>query len=182
MISTRLFAGQHDHPRPVRRAARRGFEPVEGGLEDVYFSTLSDAPPRGLSGGRDMFLGIAGFEFRYQLRNPVFWVAIAIFFLLGFGDHRERERQHRHARRRPRERALSRSPVATAILTLFYLFVITAFVANAIVRDDSSGFAPIVRATPVTKPTIVLGRFLGGFDRRLARLSRGAARHVRSAR
>ena len=32
-----------------------------------------------------MLLGIAGFEIRYQLRNPVFWVAIAIFFLLGFG-------------------------------------------------------------------------------------------------
>ncbi len=52
--------------------------------------------------------------------------------------------------------------VATAILTLFYLFVVTAFVANAIVRDDSSGFAPIVRSTRVTGPQIVTGRFLGG--------------------
>jgi ABC-type multidrug transport system ATPase subunit len=40
IISTRLFAGQtiihvlSDTPPP-------GFEPVEGGLEDVYFSTLS---------------------------------------------------------------------------------------------------------------------------------------------
>ena len=40
MISTRLFAGNtvihvlaDEHPE--------GFEPVEGGLEDVYFSTLS---------------------------------------------------------------------------------------------------------------------------------------------
>ena len=32
-----------------------------------------------------MLLGITGFEIRYQLRNPVFWVSIAIFFLLGFG-------------------------------------------------------------------------------------------------
>ena len=52
--------------------------------------------------------------------------------------------------------------IATAILTLFYLFVVTAFVANAIVRDDTSGFAPIVRATSVTAAQIVLGRFLGG--------------------
>ena len=52
--------------------------------------------------------------------------------------------------------------VATAALVQFYLFVITAFVANAIVRDDNSGFAPIVRATSVTGPQIVLGRFLGG--------------------
>ena len=32
-----------------------------------------------------MLFGITGFEIRYQLRNPVFWVAVAIFFLMGFG-------------------------------------------------------------------------------------------------
>jgi ABC-2 type transport system permease protein len=48
------------------------------------------------------------------------------------------------------------------VFSLFYLFVITAFVANAIVRDDSSGFAPMVRATSATGRQIVLGRFLGG--------------------
>ena len=32
-----------------------------------------------------MLRGIFSFEIRYQLRNPVLWVAIAIFFLLGFG-------------------------------------------------------------------------------------------------
>ena len=28
---------------------------------------------------------LAAFEIRYQLKNPVFWVSVAIFFLLGFG-------------------------------------------------------------------------------------------------
>ena len=32
-----------------------------------------------------MLAGILGFEWRYQLRNPVFWVAVVIFFLLAFG-------------------------------------------------------------------------------------------------
>ena len=32
-----------------------------------------------------MLAGIIGFEIRYQLKNPVFWVSAAIFFLLGFG-------------------------------------------------------------------------------------------------
>ena len=32
-----------------------------------------------------MFLSIAKFEFRFQTRNPVFWVAAGIFFLLTFG-------------------------------------------------------------------------------------------------
>ena len=54
-------------------------------------------------------------------------------------------------------------------MTLFYLFVVTAFVANAIVRDETTGFAPMVRATSVTRTQIVIGRFLGGGDHRLAR-------------
>ena len=32
-----------------------------------------------------MIFNVARFEFRYQLRNPVFWVALCIFFLFGFG-------------------------------------------------------------------------------------------------
>ena len=32
-----------------------------------------------------MFGKIARFELSYQLRNPVFWVATVIFFLLTFG-------------------------------------------------------------------------------------------------
>ena len=40
MISTRLFAGNTIiHVLSDNQPA--GFEPVEGGLEDVYFSTLS---------------------------------------------------------------------------------------------------------------------------------------------
>jgi hypothetical protein len=40
VISTRLFAGKTIvHVLSDKKPA--GFEPVEGGLEDVYFSTLS---------------------------------------------------------------------------------------------------------------------------------------------
>ena len=109
----------------------------------------------------DKLLGITRFEIRYQLRNPVFWVAAAIFFLLGFGITAS-ENVSIGTPGAVHENAPYAIAVATAILSLFYLFVITAFVANAIVRDDSSGFAPIVRATPVTATQIVLGRFLGG--------------------
>jgi ABC-2 type transport system permease protein len=108
-----------------------------------------------------MLLGITGFEIRYQLRNPVFWVAIAIFFLLGFGLTAS-ENVSMGAPGAVHENAPYAIAIATALLTLFYLFIITAFVANAIVRDDSSGFGPIVRSTPVTRVQIVLGRFLGG--------------------
>jgi ABC-type transport system involved in multi-copper enzyme maturation permease subunit len=108
-----------------------------------------------------MLLGITAFEIRYQLKNPVFWVAIAIFFLLGFGLTAS-ENVSIGTPGSVHENAPFAIAMATALFTLFYLFVVTAFVANAIVRDDTSGFAPIVRATSVTRIQIVLGRFLGG--------------------
>src|SRR6478672_3746959 len=108
-----------------------------------------------------MLFGITGFEIRYQLRNPVFWVAVAIFFLMGFGVTAS-ENIRIGTPGAVHENSPFAIAVATAVFSLFYLFVITAFVANAIVRDDSTGFAPIVRSTSVTPTQIVIGRFLGG--------------------
>jgi hypothetical protein len=51
--------------------------------------------------------------------------------------------------------------------SLSFMVVTTAFVANAVIRDDETGFGPIVRSTPLTKRDYLLGRFLGAFtDRR----------------
>src|SRR5678816_2917233 len=108
-----------------------------------------------------MLRGIIGFEIRYQLRNPVFWVAVAIFFLLGFGLTAS-ENVSIGTPGGVHENSPFAIAVATAILTLFYLFVVTAFVANAIVRDETTGFAPIVRSTSVSSRDIVIGRFIGG--------------------
>src|SRR5688500_7574627 len=108
-----------------------------------------------------MLFGITRFEIRYQLRNPVFWVSIAIFFLLGFGLTAS-ENVSIGTPGSVHENSPFAIATATAILTLFYLFVVTAFVANAIVRDETTGFSPIVRSTSVTNTQIVIGRFLGG--------------------
>ena len=108
-----------------------------------------------------MLLGITGFEIRYQLRNPVFWVSVAIFFLIGFGLAAS---QNVSIGRPSAVHVNAPFAIAstTSILTLFYLFVVTAFVANAIIRDDATGFGPIVRSTSVTARQIVIGRFIGG--------------------
>ncbi|MEO5612155.1 MAG: aminopeptidase, partial [Sphingomicrobium sp.] len=108
-----------------------------------------------------MLLGITRFEIRYQLKNPVFWVSIAIFFLLGFGLTAS-ENVSIGTPGSVHQNSPYAIAIATALLSLFYLFVVTAFVANAIVRDETSGFAPIVRSTSVTNSQIVIGRFLGG--------------------
>ena len=111
-----------------------------------------------------MLARIAAFEFRYQLRNPVFWVAATLLFLLSFGFVASDAvslsgggigNTHRN------------SPflisAALYIFSIFYMFVTTAFVANVIVRDDDSGFGPIVRSTRITKFDYLFGRFAGAF-------------------
>ena len=108
-----------------------------------------------------ILLGITRFEIRYQLKNPVFWVAVAIFFFVGFGFTAS-ENISFGTPGAVHENAPFAIAIASAVLSLFYLFVVTAFVANAIVRDDASGFAPIIRSTAVTRRQIVLGRFIGG--------------------
>ncbi|MFK8031862.1 MAG: ABC transporter permease/M1 family aminopeptidase [Gammaproteobacteria bacterium] len=109
-----------------------------------------------------MFAKIAAFELRYQLRNPVFWVVSILFFLLTFGSVVSENLSIGSG-----GNVNANSPAAlaeiTIILTIFFMFVTTAFVANVIVRDDESGFGPMVRSTRVSKFDYLLGRFTGAF-------------------
>ena len=109
-----------------------------------------------------MFSKIAGFELRYQLRQPVFWVTAIIFFLLTFGATTVDQIRigvggnvHKNS---PFELAM-----ISLIMTIFYMFVTTSFVANVIVRDDETGFAPILRTTRISKFDYLGGRFTGAF-------------------
>lgn len=104
---------------------------------------------------------LAAFEIRYQLKNPVFWVSIAIFFLLGFGLSASANVSI-GTPGAVHENSPYAVTTALALLGLFYLFVITSFVANAVVRDDTTGFGPMIRATPVGRGQFLAGRFLGG--------------------
>jgi ABC-2 type transport system permease protein len=104
---------------------------------------------------------IAAFEIRYQLRNPVFWVSVAIFFLLGFGLAAS-ENVSFGSPGAVHENSPYTVTFATALFATFYLFVITSFVANAVVRDDVTNFGPMIRATPVGRSNFLAGRFLGG--------------------
>ncbi|MDP1737209.1 MAG: M1 family aminopeptidase [Caulobacter sp.] len=110
-----------------------------------------------------MFGKVAGFEFRYQIRQPVFWISTGIFFLLTFlsvavdaitvgGDGGG---MHRNAPYQVVQTQL--------IFAIFFMFVTTAFVANVIVRDDETGFGPLLRSTRITKFAYLYGRFTGAF-------------------
>ena len=109
-----------------------------------------------------MLTHIARFEFRYLLRNPLVWVTAAAVFALFFvamsvtGFELASEGGlHENA-----AYAMLRNYV---VVSVFFMFVTASFVANAVIRDDETGFGPIVRSTPITKLQYLAGRFLGAF-------------------
>ncbi|HTB66058.1 MAG TPA: M1 family aminopeptidase [Steroidobacteraceae bacterium] len=109
-----------------------------------------------------MFAKIAGFEFRYQLRQPIFWIGLLLFALLAFGAVASSNIQigssdnvHKNA-----AFAIAQACLAFAVI---YTFVVVAFVANVIVRDDDTGFGAIIRTTPIRKFEYLFGRFTGAF-------------------
>lgn len=107
-----------------------------------------------------MFGTIAAFELRYQLRSPVFWVGALLFFLMAFGATTSDSIQI-GARGNVYVNAPFIIVQTLAVMGVFGIFVSTAFVAGAVIRDDETGFAPILRATRVRKADYVLGRFTG---------------------
>ena len=108
-----------------------------------------------------MFIKIAHFEFRYQIRNPIFWIAVILFALLVFNASTGPNSigmgpgVHRNAAYKIAQLYL--------MLSVLYMFVSAAFVANVVLRDDQTGFGPIVRATPISKAQYLFGRYLGAF-------------------
>ncbi|MDT9000026.1 M1 family aminopeptidase [Paucibacter sp. APW11] len=107
-----------------------------------------------------MLAKIAAFEARYQLRSPLFVVAFLIFFLLTFGAVTVDQIQIG-----AKGNVNINSPYAilqtVGIMNLMAIFVVTAFVANVVIRDDETGFAPILRATRISKFDYLVGRFSG---------------------
>ena len=109
-----------------------------------------------------MFSTIARFELRYQMGNPVFWVAVVMFFLLTFGATTAES-----IRLGSGGNIHTNAPTAIAqiqlIMSLFFMFVTTAFVGNVVVRDDETGFGSIIRSTKIGKLPYMFGRFSGAF-------------------
>lgn len=109
-----------------------------------------------------MFFKIAGFEFRYQLRQPIFWVATFFFGLLSFGSVASSNVQIGSTANVHKNAAFVIGQTSL-IMAILYMFVTAAFVANVIVRDDETAFGPIIRSTPIRKFDYLYGRFAGAF-------------------
>jgi len=103
---------------------------------------------------------IAAFEWRYQLRSPVFWVGCVIFFLLTFGATTV-DQIHIGSVGNVHKNSPYAILETLGTLTVFSVFIIVAMIANVIVRDDETGFAPILRSTSISKASYLVGRFTG---------------------
>ncbi len=107
-----------------------------------------------------MLRHIAAFEWRYQVKSPVFWVGFALFFLLTFGSVTSDNVQIG-----AQGNVNINSPYAIlqtqGVLSLFLIFVIVAMVAGVILRDDDTGFGPILRSTSMSRSDYLVGRFIG---------------------
>jgi ABC-2 type transport system permease protein len=107
-----------------------------------------------------MWAAIAKFEARFQLKSPVFWVGCLIFFLLAFGATTVDTIQI-GGRGNIHVNAPFAIVQTLSILNIFALFVVVAMVAGTVLRDDETGFAPILRSTRMTKSAYLGGRFFG---------------------
>ena len=109
-----------------------------------------------------MWASITRFELKYQLKSPTFWIAFGIFLAMAFAMVAS-----------PSVNILAGSNVdknapvvVTMIMTIvsiFFMFVTTAFGANVMIRDQETGFGPLLYSTRLSKANYVLGRTLGAF-------------------
>lgn len=109
-----------------------------------------------------MFRHVAAFELRYQLRSPMFWGTSIIFLLLTFASVVSDD-----VRIGWGGQVFRNAPYAIALVcmvwTIFAMFIVTAFVSSVVLRDDETGFGPIIQATQLSKFDYLFGRFTGGF-------------------
>ena len=109
-----------------------------------------------------MLRHVAGFELRYQLKSPAFWITSLIFFLLTFSlvgaDGLQIGWGGQVVRNSPYTVAL-----VSFVMVLWAILIVTTFVANVVVRDDETQFGPIIYATPLSRFDYLFGRFTGAF-------------------
>ena len=109
-----------------------------------------------------MLWKVALFEFRYQLRQPAFWVISGIFFLLAFGAMAS-ERVTIGGGGAENFNSPYQIMQVMLVMSLFGLFIVTAFVSNIVLRDFDTKSAEIIFSTRIKKYEYLIGRFIGAF-------------------
>lgn len=107
-----------------------------------------------------MIARLAWLELRQQVSGRVFWIVFAVSVVMVVGGMGIDELRVGLADEGARIGAAA--IVRTHLVwSLFFLFTAAALVGEAVLRDQLTGFADLVRATPVAPSSHALGRFMG---------------------
>ena len=110
-----------------------------------------------------MFREIASFEIRYHLRQPVFWVAFAFFFLITFLATSTDAVVIGGALGKINRNAPFVIMQMMLIMSIIGVFFTTAFVASPVLRDIEHRTQGMFFSTPLKKRDYLLGRFTGAY-------------------
>src|ERR1019366_4092065 len=108
-----------------------------------------------------MFKELFTFELRYHLRQPLYYILFALFFLLTFGAVTTDAVQIGGAIGNVNRNAPFVIMQLLAVMSVFGVLTTTAYVANAVQRDVEYGTDALFFSSPVKKVTYLLGRFFG---------------------
>lgn len=102
------------------------------------------------------------FDLKFQLRSPLLWLGALFFALLAFGATSSDSVQIGGAIGNVHRNAPYVIVTFLSVFTILGMFVITAFVAGALLRDHELGTAELFFATPMRKRDYLFGRFGAG--------------------
>ncbi len=110
-----------------------------------------------------MWLEFFMFDLRYQLRQPILWISMAaLVFMAVMSASNDGARVGGSI-----GNVLLNAPVVIArllgIFSFISMFLVTIFVAGAVLRDNEVGISDMIFATPMRKRDYLLGRLLAGF-------------------
>ncbi|MBI2837917.1 MAG: ABC transporter permease subunit, partial [Acidobacteria bacterium] len=108
-----------------------------------------------------MLFEIIGFEIRYHLRQPLFWVSLLFFSAMAFGAVTTDAVMIGGAIGNVNRNASFVIMQTLVILSILGVFVVTAFVSNAVHRDFEYRSYSVFFTTCVKKSQYLLGRFAG---------------------
>jgi ABC-type transport system involved in multi-copper enzyme maturation permease subunit len=108
-----------------------------------------------------VFRDIFRFETRYQIRQPILLIALALFFLLSFGVVTTDSIQIGGSIGNVHRNAPFVIVQLLMFMSVFGVFFTTAFVANTVQRDTELQTSGIFYSLPIRKRDFLLGRFSG---------------------
>ncbi|MBI3713422.1 MAG: hypothetical protein HY253_10740 [Burkholderiales bacterium] len=109
-----------------------------------------------------MWLEFFRFDLRFQLRQPLLWVVALIFGALAFGASSSDAIMVGGAVGNVNRNAPTVIAQFLGAFSIFSMFVVTIFIAGAVLRDMEIGISDMLFATPMRKADYLIGRFVAG--------------------